>query len=153
MAEDDLGRLIRWSLEDAVSGAEPSPDVWPRILQQVKQKGAASEPGPVRRRLLSGLVPLMQAVVVSSLLLVFGLSVDRSMLMPHPESQALPTPAVQVSVVSEEESQDVLSGCILFRQAKEPLPRPSTGVTCGSREARGIEVSSWSTLSLDGKRR
>lgn len=128
LAEDDLGRLLRWSLEDAVSGAEPSPDVWPRVLQQVKQKSAASKSGPARRRLLSGVVPLMQAVVVSSLLLAFGLSMDRTMLVSRPERRAVATPTVRVSSVAyDEESEDMLSGYILFRQAKEPLPRPSKG--------------------------
>jgi len=122
--EDGLGRLIRWSLEDAVSRADPSPDVWPKILQQVKQMG---KPAPARRRLLSGLVPLMQAVVVSSLLLAFGLGVDRSMVVPQRKRQTVSTPTVQVSVASEEMPQDVLSGYILFRQAREPLPRKRSG--------------------------
>jgi len=123
-AEDGLGRLIRWSLEDVVSGAEPAADVWPRILEQVKQIG---QPAPSRRRFLSGLVPLMQAVVVCSLLLAFGLGLDRTTLVPHAERRAAATPAVRVSVFSEEMPQDVLSGYVLFQQARQPLPRKISG--------------------------
>jgi hypothetical protein len=121
-AEDSLGRLIRCSLEDVVSKAEPAADVWPRILEQVKQMG---QPAPSRRRFLSGLAPLMQAVVVSSLLLAFGLGLDRTMVVPRTERQAVATPAVRLSVASDEKPQDVLSGYVLSRLAKEPLPRRS----------------------------
>jgi hypothetical protein len=35
---DSIDGLIRWSLQDSVAGAEPSPQVWDRIQQHVAEE-------------------------------------------------------------------------------------------------------------------
>ena len=46
--DDNLDGLIRWSLQDSVAGAEPSPQVWERIQQHVKAAEVAQMEPPAR---------------------------------------------------------------------------------------------------------
>ena len=117
--EGDLGRLIRWELESSVSEAEPSADVWPRIMSRV---GAMDVPrgGRYRKnRSLFPLAPLLQAVVISVLLLVFGLEVNNDWVTPKGDGRAYSTPITRRAPTSQEYPDDVLRGCILARQARE----------------------------------
>jgi len=123
--QDDVERLIRWSLEDSVSGAEPSAKVWASIAARVRN----AEPGSGRdrasgRRWLQPLVPLAQAVVVSAILLVFGLGVDQERASTR-GYRLRATPTVTTSTVIGESSDDVLRGYMLFRREPErPMQRP-----------------------------
>ncbi len=36
-AKDELGFLLRWSLQERVAGASPSPEVWERILARAER--------------------------------------------------------------------------------------------------------------------
>ncbi len=118
-AEDDLGRLIRWGLEDAVSNAEPSARVWPRVLARVRELEAAETPRRPLRRLLP-LAPLAQAVVVSAVLLAFGLGVDRELAASRGYPQRA-TPTVQKGHTQTESADDMLRGYMLFRRQPDPL--------------------------------
>jgi len=124
--EDELGRLVRWSLEDSVLAAEPSPDTWPKILARVR---AIDAPQRVRRWTKRPLVPLasvLQAVVISGLLLVFGLEVNRDVVAPHTRKTTRSTPIIRRASVSQHYPEDVLRGCILAREARE-VPSPRAG--------------------------
>ena len=62
-SEDDLARLIRWSLEDSISGAEPPADVWPKILGRVRDMRVPTRPKRSLRPSFP-LAPFVQAVVI-----------------------------------------------------------------------------------------
>ena len=47
--DDNLDGLIGWALQDAVSGTEPSPQVWERIQQRVVDGVEALAPDPPQR--------------------------------------------------------------------------------------------------------
>jgi hypothetical protein len=121
-SEDDLARLIRWSLEYSVSGAEPPADVWPKILGRVHEMPAPARP---KRSLGTSfpLAPFVQAVVVSALLLAFGLGVERDVVMPRREYRVDSTPTVVRKVrTSEEVPEDMLRGYILAHM-EQGLPQ------------------------------
>jgi len=117
-SEGDLGRLIRWGLEASVLGAEPSADVWPRILSRVGAMDIAKGGGCRKDRSLFPLAPLLQAVVISVLLLVFGLEVNHDWVTPKGDGRAYSTPITRRAPTSQEYPDDVLRGCILARQAR-----------------------------------
>jgi hypothetical protein len=118
-AEDNLGRLIRWGLEDSLSTAEPSARVWTRVLARVRELEAAPAPKRSLKRLLP-LAPLAQAVVVSAILLAFGLGVDRELVTSGSYPQRA-TPAVRSSQVQVESADGMLRGYMLFRRQPDPL--------------------------------
>ncbi len=130
-SEGNLGLLIRWGLEASVSGAEPSADVWPRILSRV---GAMDIPrgGRYRKnRSLFPLAPLLQAVVISVLLLVFGLEVNHDWVTPKGDGRAYSTPITRRAPTSQEYPDDILRGCILARQAREERVRRTRSIPEG----------------------
>lgn len=121
-SEDDLARLIRWSLKDSISGAEPPADVWPKILGRVREMSASAHP---KRSLRTSfpLAPFVQAVVVSALLLAFGLGVERAVVMPRREYRVDSTPTVVRKVRAPEEvPEDMLRGYVLARMERR-LPQ------------------------------
>ena len=123
-AEDDLGRLIRWGLEDSYSQAEPPADLWPKILARVQEMPAptpSTRPARGRRRPALSLAPFVQAVVVSALLLAFMLGVDRNVVAPRVEQRVRPTPTVQRVAVDQEFPDDMLRGYMLARVERAPL--------------------------------
>jgi len=112
--DDDLGKLIRWSLEDSLSEAQPPARVWPRILERVNQVTAPARP----RRVVFPLASLVQAVVISVLLLAFGLG-DHNVVMPGRQYRTTCTPSVPRSLVSEDAQDDVLRGYLLLQMEKD----------------------------------
>jgi hypothetical protein len=125
--EDDLGRMIRWGLEDAFSGAEPPDDVWAKIKLRVQEMRAPAPRAPVRRRPSFSLAPLVQTVVVSVLLLSFALGVDRNVTAPRAEHTVRSTPAVQKVDSIQDTAEDMLSGYMLARMAQQPPTRQRPG--------------------------
>ena len=123
LAEDDLGRMIRWGLEDSVSGAEPSDDVWSRVKSQVQAMRAPAVRAQTRRRPSFSLTPLVQTVVVSALLLAFGLGLDRNVTAPREQRDIRSTPTVQRVKSIQEQPDDMLSGFLLARMSQQP-PAP-----------------------------
>ncbi|MGB9880322.1 MAG: hypothetical protein ACPLRM_06130, partial [Anaerolineae bacterium] len=87
-SEDELGGLIRWGLEETVARAEPPADVWPKILAQVKEMDASALSQRHRKRATLSLASFIQAVVISVLLLAFGLEVNRNVPLSQRTYQA-----------------------------------------------------------------
>jgi len=125
--EDDLGRMIRWGLEDSFSNAEPPDDVWPKIMSRVQEMRVPTRRTHPQRRHSFSLAPLVQAVVVSTLLLAFGLGVDRNVTAPRGAQSAHATPTAQKVVSSQELPDDMLSGYLLARMQKQSLTRQRRG--------------------------
>ncbi len=120
LKEDDLGQLIRWSLEDSVAGAEPPADAWSKILHRVKQMDAPTSAAPqVKGHAAFPAASLVQAVVISALLLAFGLGVDQNAVVPQREYPVASTPMVHKVSVSEDVPQDVLRGYLLLQMERE----------------------------------
>jgi hypothetical protein len=121
--EDDLGELIRWSLEDSIGGAEPPEHIWPKILERMEQKQAPTTARrPLRRRAAFPLASLVQAVVISTLLLAFGLGVNQDVVMPAREVGIATAPPVRRLRVSEDAREDTLRGYVLLQMKKEAAP-------------------------------
>jgi hypothetical protein len=119
--EDDLGRLIRWSLKDSASNAEPSAKVWPQILDRVRTMNMPAKTEPWLKRNLVPLAPLLQAAVLSALLLAFGLGVDHDPVILRMSYRERPTPTLQKVTIQAERSEDMLRGYLLVRSHAEPL--------------------------------
>ena len=118
--EDDFERLIRWGLQDSVSQAEPSPEVWPKVLARVQEMSASDkQPRRFGRRAVRPLASLIQAVVISSLLLAFGLNLDQGLGLPDSEYVLSSTPIVRKSKVREDVPADALRGYVLLRMERE----------------------------------
>ncbi len=128
LADDDLGRMIHWGLEDSFSKAEPPDDLWPKIMSRLQEMRAPAPRAPVRRRISFSLAPLVQTVVVSALLLAFGLGVDRNATAPRGERQARATPTVVKVDSSQELPDDMLRGYLLTRMVQQlAVPRRPGG--------------------------
>ena len=125
-SEDDLGRLIRWGLEDPICGAEPPADVWPKILGRVRDMRAPTVPKHSLRRLSFPLASFVQAVVVSALLLAFGLGVDHRVVLPREEYRIQSTPTIRKARAAEDFPEDMLRGYILARM-EQTLPHRMGG--------------------------
>jgi len=115
---DDLGQLIRWSMKDAISEVEPAADVWPQILKRVREMPAPGRPRRWSTRISFPVAPFVQAVVVSALLLAFGLGVDQNTVMPRQEHRIQATPTIHRSSTTED-LDDVLRGYMLARNLRE----------------------------------
>ncbi len=126
-ANDDLGQMIRWGLEDSFSGAEPPDDVWPKVMLRVQEMRAPARCAHVKRRPSFSLAPLVQTMVVSALLLSFALGVDRNLTAPQGERTLRSTPTVPRVASSQELPNDMLSGYLLARMAQQPPIRQRPG--------------------------
>ena len=123
-ADDDLGQLIRWSLQDSVAKAEPPAEVWLKIRDRVSQRSVPATSQRLRRRL--PVVSLVQAVVISSLLLAFGFGLERDVVTPSRQSRTVSAPVVR-SAISYETPNDLLSGHLLLQMKREPSPSGRVG--------------------------
>jgi hypothetical protein len=117
-SEDDLGQLIRWSMKDSISEIEPAADVWPQILKRVREMPAPARPRRWSTKIPFPVAPFVQAVVVSALLLAFGLGVDQNTIMPREEHRIQATPTIHRSSTTEA-LDDVLSGYKLAQNLRE----------------------------------
>jgi hypothetical protein len=117
--EDDLGHLIRWSLEASVSAAEPPADVWPKILSRVRAMDAPKAANRGKKPARFPLAPLLQAVVISVLLLVLGVEMNRNVVTPERSRRTPTAPTNRHTPASQGYPDDILRGCILARQARE----------------------------------
>lgn len=124
---DDLGELIRWSLAESVGKAEPAADVWPRILTQVKRMENPALSELQRRRSVLPLTSFVQAVVISALLLAFGLEVHRNVPLSQRTYQASATPTIYKVSAPVESDQDMLRGYTLLQKGKELPSRSHRG--------------------------
>ena len=123
-ADDDLGQLIRWSLQDSVAKAEPPAEVWLEIRERVSHMSVPAAQQRPRRHL--PVASLIQAVVISSLLLAFGFGLERDVVTPSRQARATPSPVVRPAV-SYETPNDLLSGRLLLQMKREPSPSGRVG--------------------------
>jgi hypothetical protein len=122
--EDDLSRLIRWSFED-LSKAEPPEGAWSKILSRVRKTGDRRHLKRRAKRSVLPLAPLLQAVVISVLLLAFSLELDRNVATRQTDGRPNPTPVIQRTVAPDDQHEDVLRGHLLARWAREArFPKP-----------------------------
>lgn len=124
LADDGLGELIRWSLAESVGGAEPPVNVWPKILNQIKAMNARIPLQRRKRRVLLPLASFVQAVVISALLLAFGLEVNRNVPLSQKAYQVSATATAPKVSAPLESDQDMLRGYMLLQKGK-PLPSRS----------------------------
>jgi hypothetical protein len=122
--DDDLGQLIRWSLQDSVAKAEPRAEVWLKIRDRVSQTSAPAVSQQPRRRL--PVASLVQAVVISSLVLAFGFGVERDVVTYNRQTRTTPAPVVRPEV-SYEMPDDLLSGHLLSQMERELAPSGRVG--------------------------
>jgi hypothetical protein len=120
-SDDDMGLVIRLGLEDAISGAEPPSDLWPKILGRVGDMPAPARSKRSFRSSSFPLAPFVQAVVVSALLLAFGLGVDRGVVMPRREYRLESTPTIRRARATEDFPEDVLRGYMLRIEPQQPI--------------------------------
>lgn len=118
-SEDEFGELIRWSLEGTLSGAEPPAEIWPKILAQVREIDAFTNPQRQRKRATLPLTSFIQAVIISIMLLAFGLGVERSILPTRDLQSASATLTAPRVSVPQETFQDMLRGHLLLQKEKE----------------------------------
>jgi len=118
--EDELGRLIRWSLKDSLVDAEPSSHVWPRILARVRETDTPQSTKRAGSRRTFPTAPLIQAVIISGLLLAFGLGVDRDWSVARGR-RIRPTPFVAKATLRTDPEEDMLRARLLFRKQPESL--------------------------------
>lgn len=98
MIPDDLDQLLREAMREQMGRATPPDHVWQRIEHQLR-----GGPSPVRRRASSRAhrtAPLVQALALASLVVVFALSLGQNLswsllLEPYGQQRAAQTPAVE----------------------------------------------------------
>jgi hypothetical protein len=117
-ADDDLGQMIRWSVRDSIGGVEPPADVWPEVLERLRAGPAEQPLTPSLRRAAFPLAPFVQAVVISALLLAFGLGVDRSVVLPRQEALSVSTPVVRGTRAVVDTTDDMPSGYMGYMLAR-----------------------------------
>jgi hypothetical protein len=83
--DDELGRLIRSSLDRSFGDSGPSDECWARILSRIDTR-ARSNQGRNRRSLLPSIAPLVQAVVIGGLLLSFAVGLAHQPVLPRQET-------------------------------------------------------------------
>ena len=121
-ADNDLGRLMRWSFRDLLR-AELSPDVWSKILARIREVKLSARVQSWARRSLLPVAPFVQAAVISVLLLAFGLELDRNASTWQDMRQTHSTPAIQRRRTAPDQPEDVLCGYMLARMARKAPPR------------------------------
>lgn len=126
-AEDDLGRMIRWALQDSFAEAQPPDDVWPKIMLRVQEMRKPPRRASRKRIPSFSLAPLVQAVVVSALLLAFGLGVDHNLTTPRGEQVLRSTPTVPKVVSIQELPDDIPSGYLLAHGEPQAPARQRAG--------------------------
>jgi len=118
MIPDELDSLLREVVRGQMGGAKPPDQVWERIEHQLR-----GGPSPIRRRASSRArrtAPLVQALALASLVVVFSLSLGQSLswsllLEPYGQVSATQTP---VAVPDRWSSQSTGASDTDIRQAR-----------------------------------
>lgn len=113
--DDELGRLVRWSLCSSMGSAEPSPEVWSTILDRVREQ---PRPGSAERTSRSSSAPLtavVQAAVIGCVLMTLGLGVRRDVIVAHNSLSAAAAPLAEMPLVIGPMRAAVPSGAALSR--------------------------------------
>jgi hypothetical protein len=125
--DGDLGRLIRWSLQNSLGKAEPPSDGWPRVLERVRELGplGTSSRSVRRARLPSHLV---QAATLGALLLLMCLGLNRDVDRLMNTAYVRPTAVVSPPASADRFPQDTLSVYILLRMQRQVPPSKLGGI-------------------------
>ncbi len=107
-SDDELGQLIRWSLRNSVGTAEPSPDVWCRILERVQKQREPTSASPSSSRSSPPLAGLLQAAVIGCLLLTLAAGIDGHIIVTR-KDQPIRVAAAEQSLASDDLAPDVMS--------------------------------------------
>jgi hypothetical protein len=126
--DDELGHLIRWSLGSSFGEADPSEECWTSILRRVEKErnGRAKQrhDGPA----LQALTPLLQAVVISTLLLTFAAGLDRDVPLRRPEPERHTVSTSRRSATALDFQDDNLRGYVLQRMQREKAASPANNL-------------------------
>lgn len=118
--DDDLGSLIRWSLEDSLARETPPDDLWQRVRARIEASSPQAERALLgRKRHGLSLAPLIQTVVASSLVLAFALGVNHGDT-PQSRTRASRPTVQRTAVVESARPQDIPR----LRTASRPEPEP-----------------------------
>jgi hypothetical protein len=122
--DDDWGACIRRGLLKSVQDQQPGDNVWARILQRIQEHDWPPMSDPASHGAPSPLAHLLQAVVVSTLLLTFVFGADHGPPAPrHNRDVVGPTPVSRRAVSPIEFQEDMLRGHVLMRMEKQSLSR------------------------------
>ena len=91
--DDELGRLVRWSLSTSIGDAEPSPEAWHTILERVREQPTSGRAQPDSRCFSAPLAALVQAAVVGCVLMTLGLGVRRDVIVARSSLAAAVAPS------------------------------------------------------------
>ncbi len=100
-SDDELGQLIRWSLRSSVGTAEPSPDVWSRILERVEEQRQPTSAPPSSSRSSPPLAGLVQAAVIGCLLFTLAAGLDGHVIVTR-KDQPIRVAAAERSLASDD---------------------------------------------------
>lgn len=121
-SDDELGQLIRWSLEDHIGTAEPASEVWLRILDRVQEERTPTSTRSRSRPSSAPLASLVQAAVIGCVLLTLGLGADRDFILARKEERVHSAPAAQSVVVLDKFPEDGVRGQVpALREQEEPF--------------------------------
>jgi hypothetical protein len=76
----------------------------------------------MRRQAAFPLASLVQAVVISALLLTFGIGLDQGVVIPVREQRMATSVPVRRPRISEDVPKDILRGYVLLQMQKEAAP-------------------------------
>jgi hypothetical protein len=119
----ELGLWIQRSLEESVLGKEPGESVWRRIKRRVEEHVQPAGAHCVCGGSSSPLTHLVQAMVVSTLLLTFAFGANHDVVMPSGAHLVAESPAVQPSSSFGMFEEDMLQGYKLVRMERAMLAR------------------------------
>jgi hypothetical protein len=119
--DDELGQLIRWSLRRTFAGPDPSEGCWSEILRRVQEERERKCAPPNCSATLRGLAPVVQAVVVSTLVLTFAVGVNQDVVLPREQCPTRSARIMGATVACKGYPEDTLSGCRLERMEWEHL--------------------------------
>jgi hypothetical protein len=108
--DDELGRLLRWSLTTSIGNAEPSPEAWHMILERVREQAT---PGCTRtgsRCSSAPLASLVQTAVVGCVLVTLGLGMQRDATVARRSLEVKGAPASETLLVSDSTPAQALGG-------------------------------------------
>jgi len=123
-SDDELGQLIRWSLRNFVGTAEPSPDVWCRILERVEKRCKPTSAPPSSSRSSPPLAGLVQAAVIGCLMLTLAAGIDGHIIVTRKDQPVRAAAAVERSIASDDLAPDVMRPSVYrSMERQEPVRR------------------------------
>jgi hypothetical protein len=120
--DDELGRLVRWSLATSIGDAEPSPEVWHTILDRVREQRTPRSAQRILRCSSAPLTALVQAAVIGCVLMTLGLGMRRDVVVARNNFAANGAPANETPLVSEPiRDSPPIGGMLVLVDEEEPF--------------------------------